>query len=74
MRACGGDGGGGGGIVLLASHSHARARPRRRQVVYVMHASLEGEILTQLPAAGEGGRRPDWLLVDGQQVRGNCGR
>jgi phosphoribosylanthranilate isomerase len=39
--------------------------PSDLEVVYVMHASLAGEILTAAPG---GARRPEWLLVDGQQV------
>jgi len=63
------------GIRLAQLHGDgARAAlpgiPADLQVVYVMHANPEGQILTQLPA---GGRRPDWLLVDGQQVHVWCG-
>ena len=39
--------------------------PADLSVVYVLHVNAAGEILTPPPPA-DCGRRPDWLLVDGQ--------
>ena len=46
-------------------------------VIWVMHATPQGEVVTPLPGdasasssagAGHSGRRADWLLLDGLQV------
>lgn len=41
--------------------------PQDLQVVYVVHATPEGQIVTPLPQQQPLDRSPDWLLVDGQQ-------